>query len=166
MFVYTIATSYTPTYGHSFVANNVWLWTSALETSINVVIMICHGKRTWCVMKTKLFALGRWYLVDKQFVRCYANKENDTYLSFIVGSFALFFFVLSLDALCCILRSNDSWCAQRWLPSRMCSLSINCVETWSDCCIEVIRGLIDDFVLELSMINILRSWFALFEFVE
>ena len=167
MFVYTRAPTYAPTYVHCFVANNVWLCTYALETSINVVIMFCHGKRTWCVIKTKLFALGRWYPVDKQFVCCYANKENDVYLSFIVGSFALFFFVLSLDALCCILRSNDSWCAQRLLPSRMCSLSIKLwVETWSNCCIVVIRGLIDDFVLELSMINILRSWFALFEVVE
>ena len=165
MFVYTCGLMYIPTYAHCFVTNNVWLWTTALELSINVVVMICHGRLIWCVIITKLFTLGRWYLVDKQVLRCHANKENDTIcLSLLVRLHSSF--VLSLDALCFVLRSNDSWCAQRWLPSRMCSLSINCVVTWSDCCIEAIRGLIDDFVLELSIINILRSWFALFKVVE
>ena len=75
-------------------------------------------------------------------------------------------FLLLLHALCYVLRNYDSWCAQHRLSSRMCTLSIKLwVETWSDWRIDVIRGSIDDFILELSMINMLRSWFALFKAV-
>ena len=70
--------------------------------------------------KTKLFVLGKWYLVDKQFEGCYASKENDTYLSLIVGSFALFL-------LCCHSTPFVVYCALMIVDAHNVGCQAGCV---------------------------------------
>ena len=98
-FVYTCCFKYTPAYTHQLL-----LFASDFkQMPLNFRIMLCDS---WCVFMSR----GKWYIVIFHcwFVCTHCCR------------------VLSLNSLCCILRSNDSWCAQLWLSSRMCTLFVSC----------------------------------------